>query len=885
MKRMMRRMLAIIGTTILVLTVILTGLAEEQADTSSGWQNYILVLDNSGSNWSKVNPTDKDGLRYAAFTRLYNEMPIDNTSIGLIIFAGGNDENCQRFGPVERNTQEADELIYETLQKKSSEHKSDMYTDITFALKAAENMTEDMPDGDTTIILVTDGVNDLTNSSHPLTDPENIQANEDTVKQVARLVDMGNRFYVVGLTAGGNDSSFMDFVEKMGAAGGGIEGNGDYGKQKLSNVYEATKDNIGEIVSNILSENTNNERIEEKNLPTPVDKEYTVRAGVDDVSITISFDVGDKPNLNEVVLVEPEPVKTEHLVWKDGNIIPVDDDSISVQEDQNYINVRILNPTPGRWGIKVKANKDGISVNNTIVQNKSVMVRVEAPDTVYAGEKFEVRAYLMEYVNDTYQDMTDEEFYASSTATIRLTDPSGAFMPINMKADRASLVADVVLPSEGIWKAAVFVSNDYMSREVPDKQIEVIAPPATEAPTAEPTAVPTAVPVTPAPIGNITIAVAPEMDERGEDGQLTYIRKDADELQVSVSSEGEYESCWIEICKEGDVVPSFKGSVPELRYPIQEMEAGAPYIIRATLKQADGTEKSEERRVAIYPDPSKIVGFDFSASNIMETRQDGVLVTNDNGTELTYSVQSGDVDKVICIVSEDGKEINRKEFRGKKCKVDLKEGSVYTVKAIPVPKYGTGADGEQYAAQKSFTPKVYTFMEKLVKRLPLIGGIVGGLLALIAIALIVFNALRKKLKGTIHMSISAGNIVQDDFFVLLTGVPSGKKLTDVKAFKTEHSAKPWYSAVGAMTLCQERTDVDGKVIGDTAGGNYVPNTDVLKVLIAAAGQFLMDSNNTTVEFEVSTDEGGYKVKCCYSSDNEYPSFTQTAAPHTDMWGF
>lgn len=878
MKRNIQRIIAMVMATLIILLAIMPGVAENnqvESGSSSGWQNYILVLDNSGSNWSRVDPTDIDGLRYSACTRLFNEMPLNNTRIGLILFAGGNDRFCQRFGPVERNTDEAEQLILQTLMDKSTDHTSDLYTDITYALKAAEEMAMSMPNGNTTIILITDGVNDLTNSGDPLNDPKNIQANSDTVAEVRRITEAGINFYVVGLTAGGRDPvfsrEFMGFIEEMGMAGGGIVGEGAYGSLKLSNVFEARADNIGDIVSQILSADTNNEHIEEPDLLTPVDRTYHVKSGVEDVSITISFAPETKSGLSEIYLVSPEPNSVEYLVWKNGISMPVNNSSISVHEDQNYINIRILNPQPGSWGVKVSANKENLRVNNTVVQNQNVELRMEVPsEPIHSGEQFEVRAYFREYVNGDYQDMTDPEFYANSTVQLLLQDPEGVSTPVNMVADGVSMKADVILPKQGAWKLSIFATNDFLSREILDYEIEVLEP------------IPSIVPVTPTPepkqVENVQIDIAPLMEQTAENGQLSYIPREAENIQILVRADGEYETCLLEGYEDGKLFQEFSSNVANFEYATDLLERGVPYTIRATLTQANGVSKTVERRIAIYPDPMVITGFDFDATNVMEVKADGTYVTEDGKANLQYSGQSDEIEKVICVVYMDGVEIERKDFGSTGCTVDLKEGSVYTVKAIPIPKYGEESDGEQYAVEKQFTPKVYTLKEKLIQHLPLIGGIIAGLIVLILAAIMAFKALRKKLKGYLHLCISDGQ-TPENVYVKLTGTPVGKSLAAVQAFKKENSSKNWYSAVSQIVMYQVKVDGNGRISGATAG-SFIENADALKI-ITKAGQYFMDSDNTTVVFNLDQDGKSYELKCCYSVNQEYPQFTMTKSDSND----
>ena len=251
----MRRLLCLLVALFLFPVGMSFGLA---VDKDGLIHNYILIIDNSRSTTGRHSlggATDPSGLRFDAAKLVYENVVSSETAenrgkIGVIVFCGP--ENCVSYGPLDIGSDKGllKQEIGNQLNEKANEDHRDNYTDIRTALDAARDMLGRF-EGDTSIILLIDGVNDLTNTVDPFNQPENIEANNQSISIVKDFQYVGADFYVIALTAKDsirNGETFMGFINQLAQAGGGnIQQDGSY-----DNVLMATQEDLSSKLLQML---------------------------------------------------------------------------------------------------------------------------------------------------------------------------------------------------------------------------------------------------------------------------------------------------------------------------------------------------------------------------------------------------------------------------------------------------------------------------------------------------------------------------------------------------------------------------------------------------------------------------------------------------------
>lgn len=228
------------------------------------------------------------------------------------------------------------------------------------------------------------------------------------------------------------------------------------------------------------------------------------------------------------------------------------------------------------------------------------------------------------------------------------------------------------------------------------------------------------------------------------------------------------------------------------------LERGTVYTAMLHVGTEDGNAKEETLQFFITPEPVPPVGFKVSCDNIYETK-DGIVYTNGDKAVLSWSVPGDglDVVQVEVTCNQGDPEIIEEVLDGDKSaiqgkmEIKLKEKELYNVRVIPIPRYGNVSDGEAYAQMITVTPRVLSPIEKLKAKLPLILGIVGGVIALAALIVAIYMIKRPKLRGKLNL------IVGNDTFpytVDLKGRPDGTTLGGSRISKSvirgSHSSDP-----------------------------------------------------------------------------------------------
>ena len=491
---------------LLALAAAWAGLAEAAPEAPAVKpHNYILIIDNSKSTTGRHSlggATDPKGLRFDAAQLVYQNVVSaadlgSRGKLGVIVFCGP--KNCVSYGPLDIDDPALDDRIGKYLNAAANEKRRDVYTDIRTALQRAEDMRAGF-EGDTSVILLTDGVNDLTNRSDPFSRPENIEANKQSAEIVAGMHAQGADFHVIALTAQEdveNTDAFMVFINTLAEAGGGEAGaDGEY-----SNVLMATQADLNsKLLQMLIKAESASEEIQTIAEYTPLDTPFTVPYnGITDATVNITFMPEDKPLLERVALVDPSG--QSHALWdKEG---AHGDDRITVTESRSYIMLDIIEPEAGNWNVIVTSRLGGgddsrVMINAVVRFNHNLQVKVEMADTVPLGESTRIDAWFQVYDGEQFSDLTDSDIYAQSKATLTMFTPGGNKKTVSMKRDGDRYTVRFKPKVAGDWKAEVKVSNPYVQQTLNDIGFHVEAPVVTPEPTIEVTPEP-AIETTPEP--------------------------------------------------------------------------------------------------------------------------------------------------------------------------------------------------------------------------------------------------------------------------------------------------------------------------------------------------------------------------------------------------
>ena len=491
---------------LLALATAWAGMAEASPEAPAVKpHNYILIIDNSRSTTGRHSlggATDPKGLRFDAAQLVYQNVVSaadlgSRGKLGVIVFCGP--KNCVSYGPLDIDDPALDDRIGRYLNAEANEKHRDVYTDIRTALQKAEDMRAGF-EGDTSVILLTDGVNDLTNRSDPFSRPENIEANKQSAEIVAGMRAQGADFHVIALTAQEdveNTDAFMVFINTLAEAGGGEVGaDGEY-----SNVLMATQADLNsKLLQMLIKAESASEEIQTIAEYTPLDTPFTVPYnGITDATVNITFMPEDKPLLERVALVDPQGLS--HTLW-DGEGAH-NAEGITVTESRSYIMLDIIEPEAGDWNVIVTSRLDGgdgsrVMINAVVRFNHNLQVKVEMADAVPLGESTRIDAWFQVYDGERFSDLTDSDIYAQSRATLTMFTPGGNQKTVGMKRDGDRYTVRFKPKVAGDWKAEVKVQNPYVQQTLNDIGFRVEAPVVTPEPTVELTPEP-AIEATPEP--------------------------------------------------------------------------------------------------------------------------------------------------------------------------------------------------------------------------------------------------------------------------------------------------------------------------------------------------------------------------------------------------
>ena len=690
---------------VMLLAALTPGLCEEAAPA----HNYILVIDNSRSTTGRHSlgeATDPRGLRFDAARLVYQNVLSSGRSgqIGVIVFCGS--KNCVTYGPLDIQSPDLDAVIGDNLNAAANQKRRDDYTDIRTALETAQGMLAQF-EGRTSVILLTDGVNDLTNRPNPFTRPENTEANDRSVEIAEAISAAGADFHVIALTTRQDvsaDDPFMAFINRLAKAGGGVEiSDGDY-----DNVLVTTQADLNSsLLQMLIKAESESETIQTVVEYTPVYAPFTVPyAGITDATVNITFMPEDKRSLKKIELVAPDGAA--HTLWEDGAAQALD--GIAVTEDRSYIMLDVPSPQPGEWKVAISAKKDAADhearvLTNAIVRfNHNLRVKVDAPETVYMGDPMSIAAWFQSFAGESYEDLTGSEIYDQSSARVILITPDEKKWSGGMKNKGDRYEVSIAPKIAGAWRAQIRVSNPHVQETSEEVRFEVI-----ERPTPEPTATPSPTPIAPVvtntptpsptpspsptpiptvkPVESVKLKIMPLiMRSNGN-----FIHSDGKRITVTWKADSDAELVSAELLEDGKFLRNLESGD---RINPAELREDAQYEVRVSVMpqfgMINGVEPyTESIAFRLMPKAGSVKRIALSVDPLVDG-PDGASCIDPDAQAVTLSwTVDGETESETGALLENGEHL-RDITSGESIECDVfREDAEYTFSVTAMPKNGT----------------------------------------------------------------------------------------------------------------------------------------------------------------------------------------------------
>ena len=692
--------LALLLALLLALAIGGGALAEEAPAAEVAAHNYILLIDNSRSTTGRHSlggATDPKGLRFDAAKLVYQNVVTSAATgakgqLGVIVFCGT--KNCVVYGPLDISDTALYTQIGSKLNEAANAARRDDFTDIRTALQKAKEMQAGF-DGATSVLLLTDGVNDLTNKANPFSRPENIAANEESIRLVGELRDAGADVHIVALTDTEDvdkSAPFMTFINRLAGAGGG-EASPETGD--FSNVLMATQADLNsKLVQTLIRAESESDAIQTIVEYTPVNEPFTVPyGGITEATVNITFMPEDKEHLERVALITPGG--EEHTLWDAAGVHEAD--GITATEDRSYIMLNIPAPEVGDWTVVVTGKKQGRAdaralINAVVRFNHSLRLNVEMDDVIVVDTSARINAWLQEYDGEGFIDLTDSEIYAQSQAQMTVTTPGGKKKTIDMKreGDRYTVAFRAKTPGE--WTAQIRVKNPWVAETVDDIHFRVIEAP-TPTPTPTPTPKPTPTPTpTPSPtpevglIQRLDLSVEPCVT--AETGEVFLLPGDA---TFSWQLDGETESVSAEVLEGGKSLGSI---VSGITFPGSFFREGTEYVFRVSAMPKNGELAGIEptvKTMTFRAAPAALAAEDIALSvePVKDDRDDALYVDRD-ASQITVAWNvNRPTDSVEAALLKDGEVLAEGlQSGGAIDRALLEDGAEYTLRVAALPENG-----------------------------------------------------------------------------------------------------------------------------------------------------------------------------------------------------
>jgi uncharacterized protein YegL len=309
------------------------------------------------------------------------------------------------------------------------------YTDLSVGVTEAIKMLDNSHEKDyfPLIVLLTDGNNDVDKTKGKT----NKQADDDLAHAVAAAKENGYPIYTIGLNA-----------------------NGQLNKDVLKNVAESTNGKFFETsnandLPGILSE-IYADHLKLKIVPM---KDVVAQNDFQDVPFNV-------PNGNvleaNISLISSNPVEIK-LVDPSGNEQTVPSDKVLLTKSKSYSLLKLINPAPGNWIMKVKGfPKDKIDIN--LVFNYDLQLKL-APLSI-VGKKTGDTVKVSAYFEDNGKQIANLDLYKTMKAVLFVKNSvTGKTEEIPLNADAKGFAGQLILGGPADYEVSAKAEGNSFYRE------------------------------------------------------------------------------------------------------------------------------------------------------------------------------------------------------------------------------------------------------------------------------------------------------------------------------------------------------------------------------------------------------------------------------------
>lgn len=426
MKKHAARLLSLIVSLVLLLSVSITAFAADEDASSINRFNVVVVLDASNS----MNYTDPQGLRYEAISQFTGLLTEKGNYLGGIVFSNHNEAQQDPELINDQNQKDATVDLLKSVM--STGVTAEMgYTNMGEALEAATEMlvNSGSPDLPSVIVFLSDG-----NTEMP-TDDEQTASLEQKAEAIQNARDNNIAIYSICLNA--NAKADISEMQQISDATGGVS-------QEVSSA-EDLQDVFNVFYGLIYG--TSPITLIECSFPADgkLETAFDVPGiGVEEVNIVINGKVSG------ITLYDPSGAENDPII---------------INSD-TYTLIKITDITAGTWNLVTEGVPgDSIKINMIYNTNLGIDVQVD-PDTLKAAPEDGVTVTATLQSGTT--KATSDSQYDGYSAELQIMDAYGELQDTqSMTVKNGAFTADCSL-DEGTYFINVHVTGNHLDKTSDD---------------------------------------------------------------------------------------------------------------------------------------------------------------------------------------------------------------------------------------------------------------------------------------------------------------------------------------------------------------------------------------------------------------------------------
>jgi Ca-activated chloride channel homolog len=405
--------------------------AEDSAITSSRIEG-VLVKDVSKS----MLTSDPNKISNEAMKMFVDMSSLKGDKIGVIAYAG---EVVAKKDLVKLQTEKDKNDLKGFIDSLSQFPNTDISVGLKEAIKELDVSHE--KDYLPLIVLLADGNNDVAETQGKTLE----QASEGLKAAVAEAKTKGFPVYVIGLNADGTLNK--DVLQNIAS-----ETNGKF-------FETSSADDLPGILSEIFANHL-------KLKVVPVN-ELIGKGEFQDITLNI-------PNKNileaNLSIVSRQPVEIK-LIEPSGTEQALPSDKISLTKSKSYSMLKLINPVPGDWTLKVKGvPADKIDINFVFNYDLQLMLVPLANKNYKAGDTIKIEAFF----EDNGNQINNKDLYKTMNSTLFVKDlGTGQIEEIPLEANEGGFIGEFTIGNSKNYEVRVKAEGSSFFREAAAQMITI----------------------------------------------------------------------------------------------------------------------------------------------------------------------------------------------------------------------------------------------------------------------------------------------------------------------------------------------------------------------------------------------------------------------------